>query len=107
MILEEPPGLENIPPPPVPTDDIKKINDERLAQKSLLNLIAKLEKEKNLEELHVKHYHMSVAQFKRRTTHLALPGNIYDLYDLVVKKCKFCNIRQPRPQRSRVSGRRG
>ena len=88
----------------MPTDEGNQINDERLAQKSLLNLIAKLEKEKNLEELHVKHYHMSVAQFKKRTTHLALPGRIYDLYDFVVKKCKVCNVRQPRPHRSRVSG---
>ncbi len=56
--------------------------------------------------MHVKHYHMSVAQFKKRTTHLALPGRIYDLYDFVVKKCKFCNTRQSRPHRSRVSGLR-
>ena len=105
-VIPEPPGLEQFPPPPVPTVEDKRSNDDRLAQKSLQNLIAKLDKEKNLEELHVKHCHMSTAQFKKRTTHLALPGRIYDLYDFVVKKCKFCNTRQPRPQRSRVSGLR-
>ena len=45
-VIPEPPGLEQLPPPPVPTVEDKRINDERLAQKSLHNLIAKLDKEK-------------------------------------------------------------
>ena len=104
--LEVPPGLKEVPPPPTPSDEARQQNDEILLLKSQQNLIAKLDNEKNLEELHRKHYHMSIAQFKKRTTHLTLPGRIYDLYDLVVKKCKFCNTIQARPVRSRVSGLR-
>ena len=93
-------------PPPVPDEATRKANQERLAQKAMNELIAKLEKESYLEDLHKKHYHMTVAQFKKKTTHLPLPGRVYDLYDRVVKKCKFCNEAKPKPQRSRVSGLR-
>ena len=27
-----------------------------------------------------KHYHVSTAQFKKRTTHLHIPGKVYDIY---------------------------
>ena len=37
--------------------------------------------ERNLKDLHLKHYHMSTAQLKKRTTHLDIPGNCYDLYN--------------------------
>ena len=104
--LEVPVDHEEVLPPPTPSDEARQQNEERLLQTSQQNLIAKLDNEKNLEELHLKHYHMSTAQFKKRTTHLTLPGRIYDLYNLVVKKCKFCNTTQARPVRSRVSGLR-
>ena len=54
----------------------------------------------------VKHHHMSTAQFKKRTTHLDIPGNYDDPFQHVVKTCPFCNSAKPRPERSRVSGRR-
>ena len=60
----------------------------------------------NLKDLHLQHYHMSSAQFKKRTTHLDMPGNVYDLYQHVVKTCPFCNSTKPRPDRSRASGLR-
>ena len=49
---------------------------------------------------------MSTAQFKKKTTHLDIPGRVYDLYQHVVKTCPFCNLTKPRPDRSRVSGLR-
>ena len=49
---------------------------------------------------------MLTAQFKKRTTHLDIPGKVYDLYRHVVKTCTFCNSTRPRPDRSRVSGLR-
>ena len=49
---------------------------------------------------------MSSARFKKRTTHLDIPWNFYDLYQQVVKTCPFCNSVKPRPERSRVSGLR-
>ena len=82
------------------------MNQERSAQRSLKKIIDKLDNEKNLRDLHLKHYHMATSQFKKRTMHLALPTRIYDLFDMVVKRCKFCNTNLPKPQRSRVSGLR-
>ena len=49
---------------------------------------------------------MSTAQFKKRTTHLDLPGKVYHLYQHVVKTCPFCYSTKPRPDRSHVSGLR-
>ena len=49
---------------------------------------------------------MSSAQFKKRTTHFDIPGEVYDLYQHVVKTCPFCNSKKPRPDRPRVSGLR-
>ena len=49
---------------------------------------------------------MSTAQFKKRTTHLDIPGKIHDLYQRVVKTCPFCSSVKPRLERSRVSGLR-
>ena len=73
---------------------------------ALRNIINKLSDERNLKDLHLKHYHMITAQFKKRTTHLDIPGRIYDLYQHVVKTGPFCNSIKPRPERSRVSGLR-
>ena len=44
-------------------------------------MLEKLNDEAELYKLHVKHYHMSPAQFRRRTSMLGLPGEIYDKYD--------------------------
>ena len=49
---------------------------------------------------------MTTAEFKKRTTHLDIPGKVYDLCQYVVKTCPICNSTQPRPHRSRVSGLR-
>ena len=52
------------------------------------------------------HEHMSSAKFKKRTTHLDIPGKVYDFHQHVVKTCPFCYSTKPRPDRSRVSGLR-
>ena len=36
--------------------------------------LRKLSEERHLRDLHQKHYHMSTAQFKKRTTHVNIPG---------------------------------
>ena len=41
---------------------------------ALRNITNKLTDERNLRDLHLKHYHMSTAQFKKKTTHLDIPG---------------------------------
>ena len=73
---------------------------------ALRSVTKKLSDGRTLRDLHLKHYHMSTAQFKKRTTHLDIPGKVYGLHQHVVKTCPFCNSRKPRPDRSRVSGLR-
>ena len=62
-------------------------------------IISKLSDERNLRDPRLKHYHVSTAQFKRRTTHLDIDGNFYDLFQHVVKTCPFCSSLKPRPER--------
>ena len=68
--------------------------------------INKFSDERNLRDFHLKHYHMSAAQFKKKKTHLDIPGNFKNYYQHVVKTCPFCNSIKPRPERSHVSGLR-
>ena len=73
---------------------------------ALRSIINKLSDYRNFRDFQQKHYHMSTAQFKKKTTHLDIPGRVYDLYQHVGKTCPFCNLTKPRPDRSRVSGLR-
>ena len=57
---------------------------------ALQNIVNKLSDVRNLKDLHQKHYHMSSAQFKQRTTLLDTPGKVYDLFQHVVITCPFC-----------------
>ena len=95
-----------IVPTLVPNQEIQETMSERKAQKALTKIIARLDDEENLENLHLKHDHMSTLQFKKRTSHLTLPSKTYETFDRVVKKCKFCNEQLPKPLRNRVSGLR-
>ena len=83
------------PPPGVAADPMT------LARKRMLT---KLSSETELLRLHLKHYHMSVSQFKRRTSALGLPDYIFAKYEMVVKKCEACMETKPAPARSRISG---
>ena len=57
-------------------------------------------------KLHLKHYHMSTEQFKKRTSALKIPAKIYEEYDNVVKQCETCQKSKIAPSRSRISGMR-
>ena len=50
----------------------------------------KLSSPTELLKLHLKHYHMSTEQFKRRTSAVKIPASIYELYDKVTKQCETC-----------------
>ena len=82
------------------------ILDKKAEGEALRNTVNKLSDERHLKDFHLKHYHMSTAQFKKRTTHSDIFGRRYDLYQHVVTTCPFCNSKKPRPERSRVSGLR-
>ena len=69
-------------------------------------MLEKLNNDVELYKLHVKHYHMSSAQFRRRTSMLGLPGEIYDKYDRIVKSCRICSTSVPSPPRARIAGLR-
>ena len=69
-------------------------------------MLEKLRNEVELYKLHVKHCHMSPAQFCRRTSMPGLPGEIYDKYDRVVKSCTVCSTSVPSPPRARIAGLR-
>ena len=69
-----------------------------------MKLHQRLSKRTELLKLHLKHYHMSTAQFRRQTSELYLPEGVYRLYDGVVKKCEICQKTKPAPPGSRFSG---
>ena len=73
---------------------------------ALQKIISKLSDVRNLKDLHLKHYHMSTAQFKNGQLIWTFLEKIYDLCQHVVKTCPFCKLTKPRPDRSRVSGLR-
>ena len=73
---------------------------------SLKRIHNKLSDSAELLKLHLKHYHMTTEQFKKRTSQLQLPKEIYQKYDDIVKKCDACQRNAPVPTRSRVSGLR-
>ena len=76
------------------------------ASPSFQCMLKSLENEVELCKLHVKRYHMSPAQFRRRTSVLGLPKSVYEKYDEVVKGCKVCGTSVPSPPRARISGMR-
>ena len=69
-------------------------------------MLEKLNNDVELYKLHVKHYHMSPAQFRRRTSMPGLPGEIYDKYDHIAKGCRVCSTSVPTPPRARIAGLR-
>ena len=100
----EPAGSEALEPRrialPLPGQEISR------ASPTLQRILEKMRNEVELRKLHMKHYHMSPAQFRRKTSMLGLPGEIYGKYDRVVKSCKVCSTSVPSPPRARIAGPR-
>ena len=66
-------------------------------------MIKRLDDKVELYKLHVKHYHMSPTQFRRRTSMLNLPDRIYEKYEEVYK-CRVCSMSVAPPPRAKISG---
>jgi hypothetical protein len=66
----------------------------------------KLRKDTELLKLHLKHFHISLEQFKRRTSELQLQSEIYDKYTEICRACEACANSARPPARSRISGLR-
>ena len=62
-------------------------------------MIKRLDDKVELYKLHVKHYHMSPTQFRRRTSMLNLPDRIYEKFEDVYNKCRVCSM-----PRAKISG---
>ena len=73
---------------------------------ALRRIHQKLESPVELLKLHLKHYHMSSDQFRKRTSALKIPEEIYQNYDLIVKQCETCQGVKKGPSRPKVSGMR-
>ena len=67
-------------------------------------MLRRLEDSVELYKLHVKHYHMSPTQFRRRTSMLGLPDSVYQKYEDVRHRCRVCSTSIAPPPRARVSG---
>ena len=67
-------------------------------------MIKRLDDKVELYKLHVKHYHMSPTQFRRRTSMLNLPDRIYEKYEEVYNKCRVCSMSVAPPPRAKISG---
>ena len=67
-------------------------------------MLQRLEDKVELYKLHVKHYHMSPTQFRRRVSMLKLPDSVLEKYESVVRNCRVCNTSVAPPPRARVSG---
>ena len=67
--------------------------------------LEKLNNDVELHKLHVKDHQMSSAQFRRRTSMLGLPGEIYNKYDRIVTGRRVCSTSVPTPPRARIAGR--
>ena len=67
-------------------------------------MLRKLEDSVELYKLHIKHYHMSPTQFRRRTSMLGLPDSVYQKYEEMYNKCRVCSTSIAPPPRARISG---
>ena len=99
--------VEGAPPLPQPEDEVlpdRELNLHGVVAPPLAKLRKRLARRSELLKLHLKHYHMSSAQFGRCTSELCLPEGVYRLYDGIVKDCEICQTTTPAPPRSSFSG---
>ena len=93
------------PEVPEPPEDLAPESEgQGTTPLALQKLHRRLKKDIELYKLHIKHYHMNLNQFRKRTSQLALPEEIYDKYKQVCQGCTVCNKQRPAPSRSRISG---
>ena len=71
-------------------------------REALQKIINKLLDVRNLKDLHLEHYHMSAAQFKKRTTHLDIPGKVHGPLPACGKDMSNFAIRRNRDQTDHV-----
>ena len=88
------------------TQRLRRKTEDPVHVEALKKMHDKLRNENELYKLHLKHYHLKLDQFKKRTSLLKTPADIYELYEQVVKKCETCSKFVDGPPRAKVSGMR-
>ena len=92
--------------PEVPVSQKKEPKMKADLPLALRRIHQKLELPVELLKLYLKHYYMSSDQFRKRTSALKIPEEIYQNYDLIVKQCETCQGVKKGPLRPKVSGMR-
>ena len=102
--IEEEPEVKQEPKVEVKIEEKKEPSPKGTVSLALQRIHDKLQSPTELLKLHLKHYHMSTEQFKRRTSALKLPKEIYDKFDQITKSCDTCSTARIAPSRAKVSG---
>ena len=92
--------------PEVPVSQKKEPKIKADLPLALRRIRQKLESPVEFLKLHLKHYYMFSDQFRKRTSALKIPEEIYQNYDLIVKQCETCQGVKKGPSRPKVSGMR-
>ena len=100
-----PPGLEPQPVacpdtmprerPEIETQPMEVLVPQKDTSAAMKGLLNRLRNSSELLQLHLKHYHMSPAQFRHRTTCLRLSEDVHDRYKEVVQGCEHCVKKEP------------
>eukprot|EP00435_Cladocopium_sp_Y103_P040166 s2649_g10.t2 len=98
------PEVKSEPKVEVKVEDKKEPMPKGTWSLALQRIHEKLQSPTELLKLHLKHYHMSTEQFKRRTSALKLPKESYEKYDAITKSCDTCSKSKIAPSRTKVSG---
>ena len=102
--IEEEPEVKPEPKVEVKLEEKKEPSPKGTLSLALQRIHDKLQSPTELLKLHLKHYHMTTEQFKRRTSALKLPKEIYDKFDQITKSCDTCSKAKIAPSRAKVSG---
>ena len=102
--IEEEAEVKSEPKVEVKLEEKKEPSPKGTLSLALQRIHDKLQSSTELLKLHLKPYHMSTEQFKRRTSALKLPKEIYDKFDQITKSCDTCSKAKIAPSRAKVSG---
>ena len=76
--------------PTIETQPMEVIVPQKDTSTTMKILVTRMRNPSALLKLHLKHHHISSAQFRHRTSSLSLPANVHDRYKEVVQACEHC-----------------
>ena len=102
--IEEDTEIKPEPKAEVKLEEKKEPSPKGTLSLALQRIHDKLQSPTELLKLHLKHYHMTTEQVKRRTSALKLPKENYDKFGQITKSCDTCSKAKIAPSRAKVSG---